>query len=135
MKKINKVLTALVAAAVSAGATGSIAYAKNSGKNTEAPKKSVKASADSEAASRESNGESAYKDETVYVLCNSDSSVKNVVVSDWLKNSPALVNISDISAGRLTAAISTTRAIPTRSSPWTLPWSTSLTARKWLPRK
>jgi putative membrane protein len=97
MKKINKILTALVAAAVSAGATGSIAYAKNSGRSTAAPRKSAKTSADSEAVSRESNGENAYKDETVYVLCNSDSSVKNVVVSDWLKNSPALVNISDIS--------------------------------------
>jgi putative membrane protein len=97
MKKLNKILTALVAAAVSAGATGSIAYAKNGGRSTEAPKKSVKTAADSDTGSRKANGENAYKDETVYVLCNSDSSVKNVVVSDWLKNSPAMVNISDIS--------------------------------------
>ena len=33
MKKLNKVMAALVAMAVSAGATGSIAYANNSEKN------------------------------------------------------------------------------------------------------
>ena len=155
MKKLNKILTALVAAAVSAGATGSIAYAKNGGKSTDTPGKSVKTAAGSETGSRKSNGENAYKDETVYVLCNSDSSVKNVVVSDWLKNSPALGSISDISdlsnivnvkgdesfelnGDELSweaAATSTTRAIPTRIYLWTLPWSTSLTERKWLLRK
>ena len=97
MKKVNKIMAALLAAAVSAGATGSIAYAKNSGKTQETLKKTAAPESGSEGSPRQDNGENAYKDETVYVLCNSDSSVKNVVVSDWLKNAPALGNISDIS--------------------------------------
>ena len=95
MKRLSKVMAALTAIAVSAGATGSIAYANSRSVNApaEAPKSEKKA-AETE---RKDNGEQAFKDETVYVLCNSDSSVKNVVVSDWLKNSPALSSLYDIS--------------------------------------
>ncbi|MBP5378044.1 MAG: hypothetical protein J6Y64_00695, partial [Ruminococcus sp.] len=96
MKKLNKIMAALVAAAVSAGATGSIAYA-NSSKEQQAPAETKDKAQTEDGISRTGNGENAYKDETVYVLCNSDSSVKNVVVSDWLKNAPALSSISDIS--------------------------------------
>ena len=95
MKKLSKIMAALVAAAVSAGATGSIAYA-NSSKEKDAPQVKEK-NETAESPARTDSGDNAYKDETVYVLCNSDSSVKNVVVSDWLKNAPALSSISDIS--------------------------------------
>jgi len=97
MKKVSKVMAALLATAVSAGATGSIAYAKSSGKVQKTAEKTNETDTAEAVSSRKDNGESAYKDETVYVLCNSDSSIKNVVVSDWLKNAPALSNISDIS--------------------------------------
>ena len=96
MKKLNKVMAALVAMAVSAGATGSIAYAKSNDKK-EKVENTGNDTAKTDSAARTDNGENAYKDETVYVLCNSDASVKNVVVSDWLKNAPALSSISDIS--------------------------------------
>lgn len=31
------------------------------------------------------------------MLCNSNSSVKDIIVSDWLKNTPALNSVEDIS--------------------------------------
>ena len=80
MKRLSKIMAALLAVTVSAGATGSIAYANSRSGNApaEAPESEKKAAE----TARKNNGEQAYKDETVYVLCNSDSSVKNVVVSD-----------------------------------------------------
>ena len=95
MKRSSKIIAALLAVTVSAGATGSIAYANGRSENipAETPKSEKKTSE----TERNNNGEQAFKDETVYVLCNNDSSVKNVVVSDWLKNSPALSSLNDIS--------------------------------------
>ena len=97
MKNYNKYIAGVLAVLLSAGATGSIAYAKNSGEKKTADTKNEE-TADEDKDSRKSNGKSAFKDETVYVLCNSDSSVKNVVVSDWLKNAPALSDLTDISS-------------------------------------
>ena len=97
MKTYNKIIAGALAVLFSAGATGSIAYANNSGDKKIVETDKEEAGADSEE-SRKSNGKSAFKDETVYVLCNSDSSVKNVVVSDWLKNAPALSDLADISS-------------------------------------
>ncbi|MBQ3885933.1 MAG: hypothetical protein II729_07460, partial [Ruminococcus sp.] len=95
MKKYNKMIAGVLAVAISAGATGTIAYAKNTDKNSSAEKeKEVKAASES---SRPSSDDKAFKDETVYVLCNNDSSVKNIIVSDWLKNAPALSSLDDIS--------------------------------------
>ena len=98
MKDYKRIAAAVLAVAVSAAATGSIAYAKNNDKSAAvtsasgSDKKSDTSSAEIKAADG-----AAYKDETVYVLCNSDSSVKDVVVSDWLNNTPALDSLSDIS--------------------------------------
>jgi len=98
MKNYQKIIAGVVAAALSAGATGTIAYAKNKD-NTPKETEAASPAAVSEAASdRPSRGDKAYKDETVYVLCGKDSSVKNVIVSDWLKNTPALSSISDVSS-------------------------------------
>ena len=98
MKNYNKVLAGALAVIISAGATGSIAYAKNSGKTTDTADKADNEAKAENTSERKSNGEDAYKDETVYVLCNNDSSVRKVVVSDWLKNAPALSDIADISS-------------------------------------
>jgi putative membrane protein len=96
MKTYKKILAGVLAAAVSAGATGSIAYAKNLGKEEAASQMKEKAQAGA-SAERTASSAAACKDETVYVLCNTDSSVKNVVVSDWLKNAKAAGTLSDIS--------------------------------------
>ncbi|HPY85965.1 MAG TPA: hypothetical protein PLS20_13170, partial [Ruminococcus flavefaciens] len=97
MKNYKRFIAGAIAVAISAGATGSVAYAKNlSAKNAPAAEKQEsEAASDSERAPAE--GSSA-KDETVYVLCNSDASVKNVIVSDWLKNTGASTELSDISS-------------------------------------
>ena len=87
MKNLKKLAAAVLAVTVSAAATGSIAYAKNSDK-TDKTDSTAKTEGEKETSERESNGENAYKDETVYVMCNNDASVKNVVVSDWLKTPP-----------------------------------------------
>ena len=97
MKNLKKLAAAVLAVTVSAAATGSIAYAKNSDK-TDKTDSTAKTEGEKETSERESNGENAYKDETVYVMCNNDASVKNVVVSDWLKNPSALTSLSDISS-------------------------------------
>ena len=97
MKNLKKLAAAVLAVTVSAAATGSIAYAKNSDK-TDKTDSTAKTEGEKETSEREANGENAYKDETVYVMCNNDASVKNVVVSDWLKNPSALTSLSDISS-------------------------------------
>ena len=146
MKNLKKLAAAVLAVTVSAAATGSIAYAKNSDK-TDKTDSTAKTEGEKETSERESNGENAYKDETVYVMCNNDASVKNVVVSDWLKNPSALTSLSDISSLEDIVNVkgdeaftvngedisSTTRATPIRSSLLTLISSTSLTARKLQP--
>ena len=95
MKNYKKILAGATAIAISAGATGTIAYAKNNDKSSSpenAPEKE-----EISASSRAALDEAPYKDETVYVLCKNDSSVKDVIVSDWLKNAPALTSLEDIS--------------------------------------
>lgn len=42
--------------------------------------------------------QSITKDETVYVLAGADGAVQKIIVSDWLKNSAELDEISDVSA-------------------------------------
>ena len=99
MKNYKRIAAAVLAVAVSAAATGSIAYAKNTDKSaadTVAAKTNDNAEKIRNTARKSVDGE-AYKDETVYVLCKNDSTVKDVVVSDWLKNTPALDSLADIS--------------------------------------
>ena len=72
MKNYNKVLAGALAVIISAGATGSIAYAKNSGKTTDTADKADNEAKAENTSERKSNGEDAYKDETVYVRCNND---------------------------------------------------------------
>ena len=93
---IKRIMAGLLAVAISAGATGSIAYAKNSGRAA-ADAEQPSSGKDSPASRRAAKG-SASKDETVYVLCGGDSSVKKVIVSDWLKNTGALSDLTDISS-------------------------------------
>ena len=99
MKQYRKWIAGMLAVLISAGATGSLAYAKNKTK----PEQEQASVSDPEADTQQDRSERsaadgrACKDETVYVLCNADASVKKVIVSDWLKNTPALSAIADVS--------------------------------------
>ncbi|MBQ9898429.1 MAG: hypothetical protein IJM44_03125, partial [Ruminococcus sp.] len=96
MKNYRKAIASITAVVLSAGATGSIAYAKTADKEpAELP---AEAGTPAPAASRTAEEGAAFKDETVYVLCNNDSTVKNIIVSDWLKNTGALTSLSDVSS-------------------------------------
>ncbi|MBR4627482.1 MAG: hypothetical protein IKO47_07275 [Ruminococcus sp.] len=100
MKKYSKIIAGALAIALSAGATTSIAFAKNGSDNDDTVTAGAPAAgtadesgtADTERTALESP---AFKDETVYVVCDSDSSIKHIIVSDWIKNAPALSSIKD----------------------------------------
>ncbi len=96
MNKTKKILAGVLAIAISAGATCSIAYA-DLGKTDEKKEKQSSPESVSDT-DRKASEVSACKDETVYVLCDKNSEIKNIVVSDWLKNSKALDSISDVSS-------------------------------------
>ncbi|MBQ9695612.1 MAG: hypothetical protein IJV58_04205, partial [Oscillospiraceae bacterium] len=98
MKKYQKLTACVLAVAVSAGVTGTLSY--NNRKNTSAihtdalPAEETAAEAPAERIAADGD---LFKDETVYVLCNSDASVRDIIVSDWLKNPGALQQITDAS--------------------------------------
>ncbi|MBR5722207.1 MAG: hypothetical protein IKX57_01155, partial [Oscillospiraceae bacterium] len=96
MKNYKKWIAAVLAVMLSAGATGSLAYAKNNAENS-AETAVVTDAAEPAAAVRTAVSGDVCKDETVYVLCNADASVKDVIVSDWLKNPQALASLADFS--------------------------------------
>ena len=97
MKNYKRVIAGVMAVAVSVAATGSVAYAKaNSSQKAETAETQQKD--EDKKIERAASDKAAFKDETVYVLCKNDSSVKKVVVSDWLKNAPALKSLNDISS-------------------------------------
>lgn len=87
MNKWTKGLTALgVCAALTLGCTG-VAFAKNAAQQTQ-PK-----AAETHAA--EHRQEELIKDETVYVLANSDGTVRKLIVSDWIKNALESDTVND----------------------------------------
>ena len=102
MKNYKKLISGVIAIMISTGATASIAFAKDND-----PEDTTASTADTEETSGEAENENvparkplenpAYKDETVYVLCDGKSKIKDIIVSDWLKNAPALQNINDVS--------------------------------------
>ena len=102
MKNYKKVIAGIAAAVVSAGATTSIAFAMNrENDDKETTAVSQEAPADTlttGTGERKDNGSPAFKDETVYVVCNADSDIKHIIVSDWLKNAPAYESIKDVSS-------------------------------------
>lgn len=80
-KELLKIV-AVAAAGVIAG-TGVTAATIGAAKKTDG----TKSTATSVSSESESKTESTAKNETVYVLANSDGSVKKIIVSDWIKNS------------------------------------------------
>jgi len=102
MKNYKKVIAGIAAVAISAGATTSIAFAMNKESDDKEPV-AISQEAESDVlttgtSERQDNGSPAFKDETVYVVCNAHSDIKQVIVSDWLKNAPASDSIKDVSA-------------------------------------
>ena len=99
MKTYKKVVACILAVAVSAGATGFYAY--NQKKNTAVINTSALETEtsvqDSASVTRTAAEGSPFKDETVYVLCNNNSNIRDIVVSDWLKNPEALSDLNDFS--------------------------------------
>lgn len=88
-KNITKALSVLLGTAVITGGIGAAAYAANSGEPTGTVKvgRALSASKDSDSTVK--------KDETVYVIASSDGTVKKIIVSDWIKNSAGMTEISD----------------------------------------
>ena len=87
-KRILAVLLCVVLVVCSCGIT---AFALTKSNNEE------KLTSVAQKANDDNESDKITKDETVYVLANSDGSVKKVIVSDWIKNSLNSQSISDSS--------------------------------------
>ena len=99
IKTYKKVVACVLAVTISAGATGFYAYnqKKNAAVINTSAVETETAVQDTEAVTRIAAEGTPFKDETVYVLCNNNSSVRDVIVSDWLKNPEALTDLADVS--------------------------------------
>ena len=82
-KKIIKIVSIVLAAAMIGTSSGLIAFAVQSQSDTES---SVSDSTTESYISEKSNSDSDGKEETVYIIANADGSTKKVIVSNWLKN-------------------------------------------------
>ena len=96
MKTYRNYIAAALAVILSAGVTGTFAYANNT------PAAEESAAVAEEAASLPApadlrNDASAEKDETVYVLAGADGSVQKIIVSDWLRNNSGAKELGDFS--------------------------------------
>ncbi|MBR3268961.1 MAG: hypothetical protein IKI58_09635 [Oscillospiraceae bacterium] len=98
MKKYRKYLASVLAILLTAGLTGTFAYAKNqtaeqsSAVSTEAMEDTAEA-----LANRSVSEMTAGKDETVYVIANADGTVEKIIVSDWLQNAAGSDSLNDVS--------------------------------------
>ncbi|MGN1480909.1 hypothetical protein [Porcipelethomonas sp.] len=89
MKKLTRVLAAVMAILISAGSTGVFAVT------------AVKTENNTSASSVSSEDEKSFdvkKEETVYIVADAQGNKKNVIVSDWLDNEAGLSSIRDRSA-------------------------------------
>lgn len=77
-----KFLSVFLCSALIVGSIGTTVYAKSEAKSNNIPKQEEILTSTSDSIEPE-------KDENVYVLTNSDGSLKKVIVSDWIKNSIA----------------------------------------------
>lgn len=106
MKNYKKIIAGVIGIAITASAASSITLAKADESEDTTASSAASTEAESDTGSgeepdllpkREAEDGPVYKDETVYVVCSSESKIKNVIVSDWLRNAPALYNLDDIS--------------------------------------
>ncbi len=97
MKTYRNYIAAALAVILSAGITGTFAYA-NSTPAAENPAAVAEEAASLPAPADLRTDASAEKDETVYVLAGADGSVRKIIVSDWLRNHSGAKELQDISA-------------------------------------
>lgn len=101
MKNYQKIIACVLAVAVSGGATGLYAYSQRrdaAAHTTDVSVQALPAVTVPENTERRPEAGETFKDETVYVLCNNDTSIRDVIVSDWLKNPGALSSLADCSS-------------------------------------
>ena len=99
MQKYKKYLASVLAILVTAGLTGTFAYAKGSSAEPQQTAIETEAMEDTaEAVTVRSAAElAAEKDETVYVVANADGTVEKIIVSDWLQNCGGAETLDDCS--------------------------------------
>lgn len=85
MKKLTRVLAAVMAILISAGSTGVFAVTAAKAQK-DITNKSQKV---------EEKGRDVFKEETVYAVVDSHGNEKNIIVSDWLNNEGGLSSIKD----------------------------------------
>lgn len=85
MKKLTRVLAAVMAILISAGSTGVFAITAAKAQKD----------ASSVSLSSEEKNSDVIKEETVYVVADSQGNKKNVIVSDWLDNKGSVSSIKD----------------------------------------
>ena len=89
MKKYQKIIACTLAVAISGSATGIYAYSQrrdasaHTHSDSDVSVQTLQAVETPAAEPRQAAAGEAFKDETVYVLCNNDASIKDVIVSDW----------------------------------------------------
>lgn len=92
-KKIIKIISIVLAAAMIGTSSGLLAFAAQSG-NDSSTSSSVSDSTET-GSSEKSSSDTDGKEETVYIIANADGTTKKVIVSDWLKNGSQSASISD----------------------------------------
>lgn len=93
-KKIIRIISVVLAAAMIGASGGMIALAAQSNEQTSQTISSAQGGA--KEAYDSVNSDTVSKDETVYIICNTDGSTKKIIVSDHLENSGSSM-INDIS--------------------------------------
>ena len=92
-KKIIKIVSIVLAAAMIGTSSGLLAFAAQGGNDNNT---SSSVSAGTETSSDEkSSSDTDGKEETVYIISNADGTTKKVIVSDWLKNGSHNATIED----------------------------------------
>ena len=95
MNQYRKLIAGMLAVLISAGITGTFAYAKSM--DTAEPA-AVTETVDTDAAQLPAAAsDCTEKDETVYVIAGADGSVQKIIVSDWLRNGAGEKTLEDIS--------------------------------------
>ena len=92
-KKIIKIVSIVLAAAMIGTSSGLLAFAAQGGNdnNTSSSVSDSTETGSSEKSSSDTDG----KEETVYIISNADGTTKKVIVSDWLKNGSHNATIED----------------------------------------
>lgn len=95
-KTAKRILAACLAVILVCGSAGATVLAMSI-KNNNIVTASATATEDTKPAASEDESQKIAKDETIYVMANSDGSVNKIIVSDWIKNKLGADSINDVS--------------------------------------